>query len=308
MQDYLLYLMLAGCCLLGGIRLIFNKLYVNAYGSALRSALWFTFLACGIFAVMMLAIDPLMEEHFSFTPFSFLMALIFAVINVACTVFGFATLAIGNVSTYTLVLQLGGMVLPFLYGVSLGGEDFVWQKPVSMLLIGVALFVNMERTREKKGSRRAWLYYGLLFALNGAACIVLTIHQTADQAATPIVGTSAFTVWYMNLTSVLALVALLVLRIKNGKLTPAPKRGPDIWLSAGYGVFYGFGNLLNAATLKGGLDSSIQFPIMTGVSVILAGIVGAIFFRERITSRFLIAIAIVLAGLAFIFPWHLVFG
>lgn len=297
------YLLLGLACLLGGVRLVFNKLYVNKYGSGMRSALWFTFLSCACFVILMLAIG----QKLDFSWFSFALALCFAVINVACTVFGFLTLSIGNVSTYTLVLQLGGMVIPFLYGVTLGGEDMTWQKGVCLCLILLGLWVNMEKKEDKTSSRKAFFYYGLLFLLNGAACIVLSVHQTTPTPfGARAVDSTAFTLLYMIFTSLLALLAVSLLRWREGPVTPTPKRGPDILLSLGYGVFYGIANLLIALCLLH-VDASAQFPIVTGGSIVVAGLVG-LFFREKITWRFVFSTALVLAGTLVLLPWEKIFA
>jgi len=292
------YLLIAFACLLGGVRLAFNKMYVNRYGSALRSALWFLFLCCGIFFVMMLAI----RRDLDFSLFSVILALIFAVINVGCTLFGFMTLAIGNVSTYTLVLQLGGMLVPFFYGITFGNDNATLPKWICMLLITAALFVSIEHKKGGKSSRKALLYYALLFTLNGLACVVLSVHQ---QIPTPFgaraVGTDMFTMLYMAFTSLFALIAVIILRIRDGKPQPPVKHGLDILLAGGYGVFYGFANLISAECLLH-IEPSAQFPILTGGSVIIAGLVG-LFFKEKITWRFVVAATLVMVGTLLLLPW-----
>ena len=296
------YLLLGVVCLLGGASLFFNKLYVRKYGSSVRSALWFTFLACGICVPVLL----LAGQRFDFSWFSFVLALVFAVINVACTIFGFRTLAIGNVATYMLVLQLGGLVIPFVYGITLGGEGALWPKWVCMVLIIGALVVNMPKGEDKRSSRLALLYYGLLFTLNGLACVVISVNQkTPTPFGLRAVDGGAFTILYMLLTSALALIAFLVLRIKEGKPNPPVKYGWDILLSSAYGAFHGLGNLLIAICLNH-VDASAQFPIVTGGSVVVAGLVG-LFFCERITWRFVVASVLVMAGMLLLLPWETIF-
>ena len=219
-----------------------------------------------------------------------------------CTVAGFRTLAIGNVSTYTLVLQLGGLIIPFLYGMLLGGDDNTWQKWVCIVLIVGALAVNTE-WKKGKSSREALLWYGLLFLLNGAACVVLAIHQkTPNPFGAAAVDAKAFTMLYMLFTSFFAFVIFLVLRIKDGKEKNAPRHGLDFAYSAGYGAFYGVANLLIALCLSH-IEPSAQFPIITGGSIIIAGLVG-LFFKEKITLRFVIAAVLVVAGTLLLLPWQ----
>ena len=50
------------------------------------------------------------------------------------------------------------------------------------------------------------------------------------------------------------------------------------------------------------IETSAQFPILTGGSLVVAGIVG-LFFGEKITRRFLLSAALVLAGTLLLLPW-----
>ena len=298
------YLLVGLSVLLGGVRLIFNKSYINRYGASIRSSLWNTGLSCGIFFLLMLPVNFLLSGNWlTFSPFSFLLALLFAVVNVVCSAIAFKTMEIGNLATYTLVLQMGGMVLPFLYGMFLGGDGHTWQKWVCLALITLALVVNMSKTESRaKGSPLLlMILYAVMFLLNGSACIILAVHGEEAYGAMAVDSTS-FTLWYMILTSLLCFAVCGILRLKEGAPTPPVKRGLDFALSAGNGVFYGAANLISLICLSH-IEPSAQFPILTGGSIVVAGLVGAAFYREKITLRFLVATVIVLAATLLLLPW-----
>ena len=59
-------------------------------------------------------------------------------------------------------------------------------------------------------------------------------------------------------------------------------------------IDYGVGNLLAVICLLH-IEPSFQYPIVTGGGIILAGL-GGLFFREKITWRFLVSCALVMAG------------
>ena len=72
------YLLIGLCVLFGGVRLIFNKHYINRYGASIRSSLWNTGLSCGIFFLLMLPVNFLLFGNWlNFSLFSFLLALLF---------------------------------------------------------------------------------------------------------------------------------------------------------------------------------------------------------------------------------------
>lgn len=297
------YLLIGLCVLFGGVRLIFNKHYINRYGASIRSSLWNTGLSCGIFFLLMLPVNFLLFGNWlNFSLFSFLLALLFALVNVACSVIAFKTMEIGNLATYTLVLQMGGMVLPFLYGMLLGGDGHTWQKWVCLALISVALFVNMSKTESRGRSSAVLLVlYAVMFLLNGSACIIFAVHGE-EAYGTLAVDSTSFTLCYMILTSLFCFAIGAVLRLKEGPPTPPVKRGLDFALSAGNGIFYGAANLISLICLSH-IEPSAQFPILTGGSIVMAGLVGAAFFKERITPRFVVATGIVLVATLLLLPW-----
>ncbi len=300
------YLLLFAACLLGGGRLIFHKLFVKRFGSGAEGAMWFSVLSSVLFVVMMLAIG----QTVTFTPFSVVMAILFAVANVLCNLFGFASLGVGTVSAYTLFLQLGGMLIPFVYGVTLGGESPSTPKLICMALIAAALAVDVGKAGKEGSARKALGYNFAIFLANGFACIVLSLHQSekipfGGQA----VDSTTFTLLYVLFSAVLSLFVALWLfwrrkaKADAAKSTPLSKKaaGEALLFSAGYGIFYGLGNLLVAVGLLH-IETSAQFPILTGGSLIVAGLVGLL-FKERITWRFAVSAGLVLAGTLLLLPW-----
>ena len=73
------------------------------------------------------------------TPYSLLMAAIIAGLCCLYTLIGFKMLALGNMSVYTMFLMLGGMLLPYLYGVfSLGESVSIW-RIVGVILLALSM-------------------------------------------------------------------------------------------------------------------------------------------------------------------------
>ena len=163
----------------------------------------------------------------------------------ACSVIAFKTMEIGNLATYTLVLQMGGMVLPFLYGMLLGGDGHTWQKWVCLALISVALFVNMSKTESRGRSSAVLLVlYAVMFLLNGSACIIFAVHGE-EAYGTLAVDSTSFTLWYMILTSLFCFAIGAVLRLKEGNRIVGelaqdfPKNTHRMMIRAGQMIRYG---------------------------------------------------------------------
>ena len=283
------YLLLVAVCLLGGLRLVFNKMYVNKYGAGLKSVYWFTFLSCAVFSVLMLSIGTKIR----ITAFSLTLAIIFALINAVCTYFGFSVLRVGNVSKYTLFLYLGGMILPFLYGAFFNGDHMGIGRILCLLFVSAALVVNINRQGEE--TRKARLYYIFIFLLNGIASVLLSFHQN-NNFGFENVSTSEFTVLYMMILSLLSLFMVILLHGIEGKRGEGKKvkHGADLALAVGFGITYGVGNLLTTLCMLH-IEPSFQFPIITGGSIVISGLIG-LFFEEKIGKKFVISATLVMIG------------
>lgn len=294
MQYYLLLLLI---CLMDGSKTLAQKCYLKRFGAGPDSSLLLLFLICAFFV----PVGMLAGARFTFTPMAFWMALVFAVISVTCTLVGFAVLHIGNMSKYTLFLYMGGMLIPFAYGLVFNGDGLSVGKVLCILLVLYALTLNLDKEESK--SKKAILYYLLVFLLNGLACVVIAMHQSAILGGQP-VSSDDFTLWYIALTALLCIPCLGVrLWASKGKtlsaLFPAQTRNGKsilgrISLSLYAGASYGFGNLLLALCLLH-VEPSAQFPFLTGGSILVVGLLG-LFIGERINKKFILSTAVVMAG------------
>ena len=291
------YLLLVVTCLLGGARTLINKFHLKRFGEGVDNSFLLTCLTCGFFVpVAMLA-----GARFTFTPMAFWLAFAFAVVNVLCSVIGFAVLPIGNMSMYTLFLQMGGMLIPFAYGLAFNGDGLSLGNTLCILLILYALALNL--TKDEKRSKKATLYYLLIFLLNGLACVLITLHQTEALGGTAI-SSADFTLWYAALTSLLCLLFLGARLATGGKermaaLFPTETRsvkstGLRLLLALFSGVSYGFGNLLLTICLLH-VEPSAQFPFITGGSILVSGLFG-LFIGEKITKKFVLSTSAVMVG------------
>lgn len=67
--------------------------------------------------------------------------------------------------------------------------------------------------------------------------------------------------------------------------------------TAGYAVCNALGNIFSlrcAVTM----DSSIQFPILSGVVIFMGAVFGWLFFKERITKPTIISLTLIVIGIS----------
>ncbi|MBQ8140497.1 MAG: hypothetical protein IJ038_02240 [Clostridia bacterium] len=290
-MEIFYYLLLFGICVLMTIRSVFHRLYISVSGSSPRSTYQFSMLSTLIFSVIMLVT---MGFKMKITLFSLLVSVFIGLANVTCIYLAFKVLEEGGLSRYTLFLNLGGLVIPFFYGLFFNGDAWTVGKIVCLLLVGAALFVNLEKGEPM--SFRIKLYSVAIFMLNGLGCAALSFHQS-NPFGVPAVDGDSFTVLYMLLNSLFGFIILLFLpRDKNAEKKDKKETGKALLYTAVYGLLYGFGNYGMAVCLLH-IDPSYQFPIITGGGVLLAGIAGLI-FGEKITKRFCLTSVLVIVGTA----------
>ena len=118
---------------------------------------------------------------------SVLISLLAAINTVVLSYCGIMALGSINLSLYSLLMMLGGMMLPFWQGVFFYGEKLTVAKVICFVLICVALLVTIEKGESKK---KAVIYYVAIFVLNGMSGVYSKIF---------VVNTIYATLWQRNL-------------------------------------------------------------------------------------------------------------
>ena len=156
----------------------------------------------------------------------------------------------------------------------------------------------------------------MTFCGNGFVSVVSKAHQISEGAMRlpgGEVDTDGFILLIAIVGLTIALVTLIVraiLSAKQGEKHPVratyyeigknpmvPKLfGMLMALAAGYAVCNAMGNIFSlqcAVTM----DSSIQFPILSGVVIFMTAVFGWLFFWERIEKANLISLSLTLVGI-----------
>lgn len=248
------------------------------------------------------------------TPFGVGMAACNALISALSAILGVWIVRLGRVSVYTMFMMLGGMLLPYLYGLIFLQEAFSLFRMIGLavLIFVLVLSVWSKPAQEKKGT--AALFYllcVLVFFLNGGIGIVSKTHQISSSA----LPTYDFLIWNYLFQFVLALLFYgtyrLVCAIRGredaralGAETKEPGKEPGekrsrlvaaFMIAALYALFSSGGFFLQLlAAIR--LPASMQYPFVTGGSVILTTLAAALFFQEKITAKGWVSLLFLLAG------------
>ncbi|MBR4072220.1 MAG: hypothetical protein IKK26_06675 [Clostridia bacterium] len=290
------YFLVILSCILTSCQMGFTKAYSAKYGDGMRAVYRNSVLSGLAFVIIMGVKDLITRNPFEMTGFSFVIAIIFALINAICIIFLFGGFKNGEVSRVVLFTNLGCLMVPTIFGFFYSGEPVTLGKIICLVLITCALLVNLD-FKAKDSNKKAILYYIVIFIMNGLACVVLAIHQKNKWGFVP-TNEDDLTTMIMFLYAVICLCVLGYLYgfrpVKESDTGKVENMPLCIGLSAGNGVLYGVATLLQTISLAF-IPTSVQYPLLTGGGVVLGGLLGVV-FGEKIDKKFAISCVLVIAG------------
>ena len=292
-MEYYFLIALAGVLL--ACDFVVTKAYQTKFGASPRAVLLFNALNGLITAIVFFGINGF---KFDFTAFSAIMASAAVICAILYTLVGFRMLRSGTMAMYTIFLMVGGMVLPYIYGLIFFDENF------SVLrIIGVAIMISAVVICNLQGKIKAGsiIFLGIaVFLLNGGLSIVSAQHQKEIYFST--VGAEAFVILTGIAKFLISSVALVFVKkdkseAEKGKddvLKPKVilRAAPWVAFSAIFsGLSYLF-QLIGAANL----DAGVTYPLVTGGSIVFSSLAGLIVFKDKLTWQQYVGMGMCVAG------------
>lgn len=260
-----------------------NKAYQKRYGAGIAASLTFTSLSGLLTALLFFCVNGF---SLHVTPVSLLYGCGIAVLCLTYNLIGFRIFAMGSLSVYTLFLMLGGMILPYFYGVLALDEPVTAARIVGLVILILSLLFPLLDARENGGNGKTKLlpFFALcvlVFFLNGGVSILSKAHQTTTY---PTAGTTDFVILTNGINGVLSTLSLEIVTLCKRRKKPESAANPTKrWLvpvlalagAACNGISY-YLQLVGAVHI----DASMLYPLVTGGSVVLSALAGIVFFRE----------------------------
>ena len=300
---YYVYLLAAD--ILMALQFSVNKFYQSKNGSGILTSLLYTTLSGFATGAIFFAINGF---TLNVTPLSFVIALGIAALCLGYSLLGFKIFSIGSFAVFTMFLMLGGMLLPFLWGLFfLGDAQDLSPLSLSMRIIGVILLIAAmmlgltDAKTEDKTDKKTRILFVLLcvlvFFMNGFVSILSKLHQIEDVYPTVDNNSFVFLTNTINgIFSGFALFFMTLIKKEPPKLSSAFKP----WMLAAAVVVYALCNgvsyLLQLLAAASTMPASVQYPMMTGGSIVLTALAGALFFRESQSRRALAGTALAFAA------------
>ena len=275
------YFMLLCAAALFSVQFLFQQRFEETYGTDLKSALVFsagTGFGMGLIALLIAAFTV----GVSITVFSFAVSFVHGLASFLFVYFSLKALKYANLSVFAVFSMLGGMLLPFFYGILFAPEKepITIGKIVCCFLITVAVACTV--TGDKKSNKKAYFYYIAVFVTNGMTSVCASVHQNYPKMNVDSYSYTALaSIWLM----VLGLIFLLFVKGEKRKL-PAKA----IFHMTGFSLCSGVGNIILMLALLV-LDASIQFPYSTGAAVVFSAII-TIIMGDKMKKNEIVAVII----------------
>jgi len=207
----------------------------------------------------------------------------------AYSIIGFRILKAGGMALYSLFLMLGGMLLPYAYGVLFLDESLTWLRILGLVAIGAAVFLS-GKAKYRFGIG-IYLCCFLIFILNGAVSILSKCHQISLQFHP--VSSAAFVMYSGISKALFSGIALLFCKKEQGAAT-LPSRNAVLTV-AGAALIGGVSYALQLTGAKE-LPATVLYPMVTGGSILFSALSGRVFFKEKLSVWQLVSIGLCFVG------------
>ena len=313
------YIYLFGASVCFSIQFIFNKLFESRSNGTYNAGMWSS-LATAV--CMLVYLLPAGGFSFAVSASALTCSLLYTISSLLCS--GVTVLALhrGKIAVVTTYMLLGGLVLPFVWGIIAYGEALTATKAVGvvilMLSMASSLLLDMQSKKQtdapKTGGGLLFHFFCfILFLTNG----IVSIATTQSQKAADAVSSDDFPLLCEVEIAIAAAVILFIiglLKMKNGDrqgiknaFCGIAKDGgtmtPKLFLillgaCALYAVCNGLGNILSLNCAQT-MDASIQFPVISAVVIVLGAVFGWLIYREKIEKRDWISLILAALGIVF---------
>ncbi len=285
------YLLIVISTVLVGLDMVCAKTYQAREGADVAASLKFNMVNGLLTALVFFGFSGF---KFEFSLFSLGLALLSTIFVLSYSLIGFYVLRVGNMAMYSIFLMCGGMLLPYVFGITFLHEPLSVFKIIGVFVILAGVLLSNKAKYEVKAS--LFLLYLAVFLLNGLVSIVSKCHQIGVDY-TPVSSTN-FVAYSGLLKTLLCCIALPFVK----KTIPAEaerktffSRKTTVLIVLCSVILGGAAYALQLVGAKT-LPASVLFPMAAGCSIICCAVSGMIFFKEKLSLPQIISIGLCLTG------------
>jgi len=279
------YILISMAVICFAIQFAFTKLYEGAAQQNTTATLVMCLVTSTIGALLFWIIGGFRVQ---ISTTSLLLGLIFGAVMIPYYLIGIKVLSLGSLALYSMFMMLGGMLVPFFYGVIYLNESISLGKGLGTVLLtlciiaqGVLPDVSERKQKDKRKQRLFFMLCILIFLINGMTCVIAKIHAIHPDG----VDEASFTVICCVWTAVISFVMLLIPSKRPTKnAIKGAFTGKKLLIMAALGAAAHGGNffhLLAAETVP----ASVQFPMVSGGVIVLSSLLAATVFKECLSRK-----------------------
>ena len=272
------FLLIIVATIMFSFQFVFNDGFRRESDSSFNASLKFALYSSIVGIIVLLVINKL---HVEVSLFSVLTACVYSVVYIILSYASIKAFEYANLSVYSVFSMIGGMILPFFYGL-LCGEEFKTIRLMCCILIALAVAMSIKKGEH---SKKAVKYYIMVFFLNGLVGVISKFHQSYADVC---VNSGSVMIHTKIITALLSFVLLLLQKERSFGVN----RKALIY-SGLYSVLNSVGNLLLLIALLY-LPASVQYPVITGGVIVVSTLI-VIIRKEKINKKEILA-----AGVAFV--------
>lgn len=205
---------------------------------------------------------------------------------------GYATRSVGM--GLTSAFSKLSVIIPVVAGIFFLGETSrLWAKSIGLVLTIISFYLILFKKGEKALDKSAWILPVAVFLLSGA--IDLNNALVTKFLLSYLNDVSIFLFWTFLVAFLLTLTMSIVDVVKNGF--------HFLWRNLFYGLCLGIFNFFTMKLLMMNVNifgGSIVFPIFNSSVVLLTALLGMWFFREKLSLRQWIGVALAISAVVII--------
>lgn len=219
----------------------------------------------------------------NFSVYSLIYALLFAFVMIFYNLISVLILSIGNVAIYSMFMMMGGMMVPFFYGVVFLQEPVSIAKAIGFILLTAFLILQVVgKNDESKNKFKFYFLCVVVFFVNGATAVLGKAHQIGSMPVDEI----SFTALYSTATIIFALLIFAWFLIKgdNKPILQTFKEVSSVKalyssILMSFAMVIGNALLLYAAN---SVDASVQYPMVSGGTIVISTLLSVFVFKDKL--------------------------
>jgi len=287
MKEYILILLAVVCF---AAQFAITKLFGRAVEKNMGTTMVMLVVSGAAGAVLYFIINGFQIQ---FSTVSVFWSFVLALLIIPCHAIGIKVLSMGSLAIYSMFMMLGGMLVPFFYGIVFLGEPLSLGKALGSILLTACVVLQAVWQKEpadttgKADSRQKYRFFLLcmvIFLCNGLTGVVAKVHGISEGA----VDAVSFIVTYCGFISLLSLVILLLSfcrdREKMRQQSKVMFGSKPLLLVVALGIASYTGSFLHVKAAVH-IPASLQFPLVSGGVIVLSSLISAVAFKERLPAK-----------------------